>query len=204
MARTTAVRRARGRPKRFEDRRDEVLRAAARVFSDRGFRHATLEDVAGELGITRPALYHYAHSKDALLAECGAIARQQLIEAVGKARAATTGADRLASFFRQYAQIICDEFGRCFVLTDRSEIAEDEREANRRAQRALATAVSEMVATGMEDGSIEARDPADVSRAMFAAFNGIPKWRDSSHARSPLAVADAFVDLFLVGLTPRS
>src|SRR3546814_7417741 len=81
---TRTISKPRGRPNnRFGDRRIEVLRAAANIFSDLGFRQATLEDVARELGMTRAALYHYARSKDALLTACGDIARQQLIKALG-------------------------------------------------------------------------------------------------------------------------
>src|SRR5687768_12092766 len=124
----------RGRPRRFDHRRTEVLRTAARVFSERGFRQATLEDIAGELGMTRPALYHYASSKDALLTECGDIARQELFESLGRSHDEASGLARVAAFFRRYTQIICDDFGRCFVLTDRSEMAADESEANRKTQ----------------------------------------------------------------------
>lgn len=194
---------SRGRPRRFDDRRIEVLRTAARVFSERGFRQATLEDVAGELGMTRPALYHYASSKDAFLTECGDIARQELFEALGRSHTEATGRERLAAFFRRYTQIICDDFGRCFVLTDRSEMAADESEANRKAQLALGTAAAKMVEEGIADGSIRPCDPREVSRALFAAFNGIARWRGVPGKRAPADVAEHFLDLFFLGLAPR-
>ena len=165
--------RPRGRPRRFDDRRSEVLRTAARVFSELGFRQATLEDIAGALGMTRPALYHYARSKDTLLLECGRIARQQLSEAVAKALDLSDGAAQLASFFRQYCAITADDFGRCFVLTDLSEMDPVGRETTREAQIAFGRAVAGMIRVGIMDGTIRQCDVTEVSRTIFASFNGV-------------------------------
>lgn len=46
--------------------RAAVLRAAGRVFAERGFHAATLDDVAGEAGVSKGALYHYFPSKQEL------------------------------------------------------------------------------------------------------------------------------------------
>src|SRR3546814_12821511 len=90
--------------------------------------------------MTRASLYHYARVKDALLTACGDIARQQLIEALGLSRGEPDGRARLAAFFRRYAEIVSEDFGRCFVLTDFSEMAEDEREKTRKAPLAAGQA----------------------------------------------------------------
>ena len=72
---------ARGKRGNFENRLEEVLRVAARLFSEQGFRQATLEDVAAALNVTRPALYHYSRSKDELAAKCLDIAIAEISEA---------------------------------------------------------------------------------------------------------------------------
>jgi len=42
---------------------DTIYRAALKVFADFGFKKATLDDIAGMLGMTKSNLYHYASSK---------------------------------------------------------------------------------------------------------------------------------------------
>jgi AcrR family transcriptional regulator len=54
---------ARRRPRR----EDEVLEAAVRVFSERGYSESTVQDVADELGILKGSLYHYIKTKEDLL-----------------------------------------------------------------------------------------------------------------------------------------
>jgi AcrR family transcriptional regulator len=49
-------------------RRDaEVLAAATRVFYERGYADASVQDVADELGILKGSLYHYIRTKEDLL-----------------------------------------------------------------------------------------------------------------------------------------
>lgn len=54
------------REKRRQARRD-ILDAAQRVLAEQGVDSVTLASVAAELGMTKPALYHYFPSKDALV-----------------------------------------------------------------------------------------------------------------------------------------
>jgi TetR/AcrR family transcriptional regulator, cholesterol catabolism regulator len=194
----------RGRPVNFSKRKQEVLRAAARLFSELGFRQATLEDVAAALHITRPALYHYATSKDELATLCSDIAEASIAEAISDALRHSTGRERLVAFFRRYAEIICDDFGRCFVLVRRLEYSPAHQERNRLAQRKVDQAIRQMVSTGGTDGSLRTLNPASVSHALFAAFNGIPVWYRPTLGRTPSQIADDFMHMFMAGLTPQT
>ncbi len=184
-----AATRPRGRPPRFTDRRQDVLRMAARMFSRHGFRQATLEDIAQSLDMTRPALYHYARSKDELLAECAAIADAELSAALEDARSAPTGRAQLHSFFLRYAEIVTDDFGRCFVLTDGSEMTPAVWARMRASQLHLGRAIAAMARQGMRDGSVAARDPVDISLALFGIFNGMARWYRPRSRRKPAALA---------------
>ncbi len=54
-------------PKVVEDRREQIIDAAMRVFAQKGFVRATNKDVAREAGITPGLIYHYFENKEALL-----------------------------------------------------------------------------------------------------------------------------------------
>lgn len=57
------------RERRRENSREEILAAAREVILRSGIAGATLEAVAKEVGMSKPALYYYFSSKDALLFE---------------------------------------------------------------------------------------------------------------------------------------
>ena len=54
-------------PDTGEDRREQIIDAAMRVFAQKGFTRATNRDVAREAGITTGLIYYYFESKEALL-----------------------------------------------------------------------------------------------------------------------------------------
>ncbi len=56
-------------PKIVEDRREQIIDAAMRVFAQKGFVRATNKDIAREAGITPGLIYHYFENKEALLRE---------------------------------------------------------------------------------------------------------------------------------------
>ena len=50
-------------------RREQILRAAAQLFAERGSRAVGVDDVGAAVGVTGPAIYRHFASKDAMLTE---------------------------------------------------------------------------------------------------------------------------------------
>jgi AcrR family transcriptional regulator len=57
-----------------DERPDQILQAAVEVFSEKGFRAATMDEVAAAAGITKGTIYLYFSSKEELFVE---MARRQ-------------------------------------------------------------------------------------------------------------------------------
>lgn len=53
-------------PKVVEDRREQIIDAAMRVFAQKGFLRATNKDIAHEAHITPGLIYHYFENKEAV------------------------------------------------------------------------------------------------------------------------------------------
>ncbi len=49
-----------------EDRKNQILQEATRLFSRNGYDHVTIKELADACGITEPALYRYFPSKESL------------------------------------------------------------------------------------------------------------------------------------------
>lgn len=50
-----------------DEKREQILRSAAKVFANEGFDRATMTQLARECGISKANIYHYYDSKDAIL-----------------------------------------------------------------------------------------------------------------------------------------
>jgi AcrR family transcriptional regulator len=55
------------RPDVSEERKSQILAAATRVFTKRGFADARMDDIVAESGLSKGALYWYFDSKDAII-----------------------------------------------------------------------------------------------------------------------------------------
>ena len=76
-------------------RREQILRAAAQLFAERGARAVGVDDVGAAVGVTGPAIYRHFASKDAMLAEMLLRISERLL-AGGSAQVAVAGADPAA------------------------------------------------------------------------------------------------------------
>lgn len=55
------------RPDVSEERKDQIIKAAEEVFTQKGFSDARMDDIAGETGLSKGTLYLYFKSKDELI-----------------------------------------------------------------------------------------------------------------------------------------
>jgi AcrR family transcriptional regulator len=62
------------------ERRSRLVRAASRLFAERGFRAVSMEDLAAEAGVSGPAVYRHFASKEALLAHLLIDVSEQLLD----------------------------------------------------------------------------------------------------------------------------
>lgn len=88
---TTRVPRANRVPRAV--REQEMLEVAMRVFSQRGWHRASMDEIAAGAGISKPMLYAYFGSKEGLCRACIQRARRRLFERIGTAVEAAAAPD---------------------------------------------------------------------------------------------------------------
>ncbi len=185
-------------------KRDAVLRAAVQMFNERGFHQTSLDDVAASLGISKPTIYHYLGNKDQVLLECVKIGLGQLITAAEEARARPgTGADRLCAFLVRYAEINMDDFGRCVIRTGDEALVPESRERFRELKRHIDTDLRNLIADGINDGSLAPCDPKLAAFTIAGALNWPARWHDPAGSESAESLARQMIALLGQGFLPR-
>jgi TetR/AcrR family transcriptional regulator len=157
--------------------RQEALKAARRLFAERGFEGTAIQDVASAVGVSKQAVLHHYSSKselrDAVLAELvehwGEVLPRLLVEASG-------GFDRFSTVFGELVRFFSDEpsWAKLVVreLLDRPEQARLRMKSN---VRPWVDAVAEYVRAGQgvgilrEDIDAEAWVVEMLQLALFAA-----------------------------------
>ncbi|MFD6426321.1 TetR/AcrR family transcriptional regulator [Streptomyces sp. NPDC060198] len=85
---------------RPRNRRQLIVEAAGRVFSERGYHAASMEEVAAGVGITAAALYRHFPNKYALFAECADVMVDGLVAALDEVPPGAASAHVLAAVTR--------------------------------------------------------------------------------------------------------
>ncbi len=187
-----------------EAKRQALLRAAVRMFNERGFHATSLDDVATSLGISKPTIYHYLGNKDQVLLECVSIGLAQLLGAAEAARAVPgRGIDRLRSFLISYACVNMDDFGRCVIRTGDESLSPESARRFRDLKRGIDNALRTLVTEAIADGSVAANDPKMLAMALAGALNWPARWFDPQGPLSAQDAARALVDALCAGFSPR-
>jgi AcrR family transcriptional regulator len=190
-----------GAPQKRRDR--EVLDAAAKVFYERGYAAASVENVAKELGILKGSLYHYIKTKEDLLFQLLQETHDDVDRILAEVEAVEglSPLERLHLYVRRQVQYNIDALERVSVYYhDVDQLSEQRRKevfARRRVHdRFVAQLIADAQAAGEADPD---QDPKLLSPNIFATMIWVYRWyRPGRYRRDQ--VAQACADFALRGV----
>ncbi|MEH7246013.1 TetR/AcrR family transcriptional regulator [Neobacillus niacini] len=68
------------RQKKMAKKKNEILRSASSIISEKGYEKTTMEDIAAQLLMTKGSMYYYFKNKEELLFECHLMILEPSIE----------------------------------------------------------------------------------------------------------------------------
>ena len=168
-------------PAREQEVRARILSAALRVFADKGYHGATIQDVVRESGLSVGAIYTWYSGKDELfLAACELSAGNGLGELGNRLVRGRTTAERLAiavAFYFDSAEGESEVPGNADFLVQAWAQADAEpaaREMLRRRREQLVMAGTFLLEEGMARGDLPRWiDAGAVARAYIALLDGM-------------------------------
>ncbi|MFL5927136.1 MAG: TetR/AcrR family transcriptional regulator [Gaiellaceae bacterium] len=159
-------------------RREELTRIAARLFAEQGYQGTSLADLAQELGVQKPSLYHHIASKEDLLwavAWEGAVAFQAALDAVAGDAAAS---ERIRLALRAHLGVVAEQLDIATVFVREWRYLEGERRDRFVAERRrYEERIRRLFRDGVEEGDL--RTDLDVPTAallFLSAANWAYTW----------------------------
>lgn len=185
-------------------KREAILTAAARMFNERGYHATSLDDVAAQLGVSKPLVYHYLGNKEQVLLQCmrRGLGQLQAVFEVAQAQAGT-GLDRLRCYLVGFAMVNMADFGRCTIRTGDEVLSPDNRALFRADKREIDEQLRTLIRAAAADGSAMVEDVRFAGFAIAGALNWPARWHKADGARPMEEVAEALVDFLIAGLRPR-
>lgn len=170
-----------------ERRRQQIIVAAKRVFSDKGFTKATMEDIAKEAELSPGTLYLYFKNKDELYASLSLRILQYLnirLEHVKNEKDLTPHQKLKALWEGMYDVYEFDPL----VLINMFHLQSSETLKNlspellsdiKELSRSSLGAMAEIFEEGIRSGDFIDRQPVAIADIAWALFSGIVLWEES-------------------------
>jgi AcrR family transcriptional regulator len=190
--------------RRRRKRDEEVLNAAARVFSSRGYSDASVQDVADELGILKGSLYHYIRTKEDLLFWLLEEVHRDVEEILDQVAAAEglNPIERLDLYVRRSVAYNLANLQRISIYYHDLDRLSDLRRKQILDQRAahdrfITSLISEAQSLGLANPDLDARL---LSNCLFATVIWTYRWYKPRGRASREAVADVCARYAIAGI----
>jgi len=180
-------------------RQQMIIDSAIKIFHQKGYRSATLDDVAEDLGVTKPALYHYVSSKENLLSQIYIQALETFFGYIYEIPGmALSPAEKMKLFIRRHLKTVVIENLAMFSVffSEEGQLPDPDFQRIREEKRRFTHVVEQIIEEGIAEGSFHRLNPKLMAYAVIGMCNWLYRWyKPGSSPFSPDEIADQFVAL---------
>lgn len=180
---------------------EDILRAAGRLFGEKGVGATTMTQLAQAVGLRQSSLYYYFARKEEVVAALVARANVVPLELVARIDAQGGSAPaRLYRFVRADTVALCDL---PFDINEIHRIAARDPEGFAtywKERRTLERRLTRIVRGGVDDASLRKVDPRLTALTVLANDEGVQNWFRLTQSPSPAVIGASLADLVVGGL----
>lgn len=182
-----------------ELRRQMVIDTAVRIFHQKGYRAATLDDVANELGLSKPALYHYVSSKENLLSQIYIQAMERFFSSVYEIPSMELSpVEKMRVFMRRHLKtVVIDNLAIFSVFfSEENQLPFEDFQRITEEKKKFTGVVEKIIREGIDKGYFQPLNPKLTAYAIIGMCNWLYRWyKPGTSLFSPDEIADQFISL---------
>jgi len=182
----------------------EICRVAARVFYEKGYDGASMQDIAEAVGLTKAGLYHHVNSKDTLLFEIMNYGMDILDESVlAKVKDIQDPREKLRQTILGHIDLVvrARDMEITVILHENRSLKGNMRKSINARKRAYIDYLEDLIARVQEQAGVPPKvSPHIAAFAVLGMINWLYQWY---HLEGPIKqeeIAQANVDFFFRGL----
>jgi AcrR family transcriptional regulator len=180
---------------------EEILKAAARLFADKGYRAVTIDDTAAEIGFGKSAIYYYFKNKEEVLWRIFEDIYDGYMAMARAVRAENLAPEEALSrlIYQHVLMVIQRREWTAIFFREESELSEERRRIIRRRKREYDAAMEEIYTDGVKAGVF--RDvPAHIAvSGIVGMCNWLYVWFNEKGPVKPEEIAKYYVLLLADG-----
>jgi len=191
------------REERAAERKASIIKAAAKVFSKKGYHETTVEEIAREIRHTKGSIYYYVKRKQDLLFECHDLAMTMLLDSLDRILASGLAPGlMLKEAIRNHIRILAGELHLLTVALGSDYLLEDKYARVIFQKRdAYETRIRNIIREGMNQGVFRPVQQKLAAFVILGAANWIPRWYSEQGPLPIEEIANFWADYLVAPLT---
>jgi AcrR family transcriptional regulator len=186
---------------RYQEKRDAIIKSAAKAFGQKGFHGATIEDITNEHKMTKGSMYYYFSTKEDLLYEVHIISLNKVIENTLKINETDDPPYvKMKAAIRKHLEVLAREFEGAFMLQYEFQLPEEPLKKIIAMRNVYERDFVQIIEDGIKAGIFRVKNARLAAFAILGSINWFLRWYSSSGPWSIEEIADGYVDLFCNGL----
>lgn len=185
--------------RKIAKKKEEILRAAAEVFIEKGYHGTTMEEIAARLLMTKGSMYYYFKNKDDLLFHCHQMIMDQSIKEMEKIiNSSLTPTRMLEEAIRSHIKLATSEKAIFMVMDKPNQHFQDEYLQHiLEARTDYAKYFDKILMLGIENKEFAEVEIKMVRMIILGALNWIQEWYNPAGEKNPGELADTFTHYLL-------
>ena len=186
-------------------RKEVILKAAARLFRERGYKAASMRDLAVKVGVEAASLYNHIRSKEELLHDiCFNVANLFVDNITAIESTNVPAITKFETLLRFHIRQMLENFEEVHV-SDREwrYLAEPYLSNYQNQRRSYRRHFAGIIQQGIEQGQINKIDASTAVLIVLHAVAGIESWHRSTHKVSGEELEENMVTILIEGLKKR-
>jgi AcrR family transcriptional regulator len=182
-------------------RRAEILRSAVAAFRRRGYHGASVDEIAGTLGMTKGNLYYYFKNKEEILFFCHDWSLDILLDRLQEVQAQGGPPDgQLRRLIVAFVHMIIDELHGTALTLDLQALSPAHLKRVIAKRDRFDRGLRKIIEDGIASGVFAPGNPKLLTFAVLGAANWITRWYDPKGPATSDEIGHAFADFCLRGM----
>jgi AcrR family transcriptional regulator len=185
-------------------RRLEVLQKAIKIIYERGYRNATINQLAAEMGFSKAAFYHYVRSKQDLLYIIFDSVMDLLQETVrGIMQSEASPEVKLRQIVTNYIAMIVEYREMLEIyFTEKTELSQEQQIAITLREREFMHVIRDVYQEGVAAGLFSEVHPNVVTNVILGMCGWIYRWYDPEGVVAANQLPEMVLQILMHGIEP--
>ena len=184
--------------------KSEIIRTAAKMFASKGYHATTIDEIAKELGITKPSIYYYVKNKEEILREIIGGIREPMEKVAEVGKLDRPAKEKLEMIIRMLTTYAAERKEMTLIALEQNNVLpKRSRDMLNRRMKEVDRVLQQVLKEGIEEGTFATDDIKITSYAISAVAIFIYRWYNSAGTYTSEQIADQFIHLLKNGLIKK-